>query len=765
MADWGAFVGREGDLSRLQSALAGRVRLVLVIGDAGIGKSRFVAEGLSRASADGMLTVGGGCLPLTGKLPLLPVADVLSELSRLDGGGPFEAALAAAPDYVRPELARLLPRLAAGELAAAEPAEGWRHERLFTAIAELLYGVARRSPVALLVEDVHWADSASLDFLTYVVRAVRDSAMSVVATCRSDEAPLDPAVADWLTHLRQDARVEEIRIGPLSESDVAVQIAALMDSAPPGELVAEVYARTEGHPFFTEQLVAAAVTDSGGVAQPVRLPARLAELLVARTARCASAGQAVLAALAVAGRPLSEIPLGEVTGLDEDAVRAAVHELTEARLLAAPADGGHGPRQALLAEAVTAELLPSERITLHERMARALETMGGETLAAEAAGHWAAAGRTGEELHARLAAARVAEQLFAYADAATHWRRTIELCETEPNADLGNGIDLAHVHIRAVDALELSGDGVQAGVVAEEAYRRFADHPDPATAAAIHLRAGYLRAFDSPTAGRPLMNEALRLFEGTPPSAEHAKAWYLYAAFFLTHYEAPSPEKIVAALNRALEIADAAGAETLKPQILCQLAARSLVRGDVEGGFRLYAQAHNMLETSRDPWAALVLAAMETASLISVGKLEEATRVGLRGAEAARHGGVGSGLYATVLLGNTVEALLARGRIAEAAALVNPHTAGPVDRDNVLLHEYRAEIDLLRGALDAAAERLRRTNFEISPDFARDAAQRFAEVLLWAGRPIEAIEKVQRALEGAEGTEWVSTYAWVLAMG
>jgi predicted ATPase len=101
MAGWGAFVGREHDLSRLQSALARQARLTLVVGDAGIGKSRFVGEGLSRARVGGMLTVGGGCLPLTVKLPLLPVADILGELSQLDGGAPFEAALTAAPPYVR----------------------------------------------------------------------------------------------------------------------------------------------------------------------------------------------------------------------------------------------------------------------------------------------------------------------------------------------------------------------------------------------------------------------------------------------------------------------------------------------------------------------------------------------------------------------------------------------------------------------------------------------------------------------------------------
>jgi tetratricopeptide (TPR) repeat protein len=206
-----------------------------------------------------------------------------------------------------------------------------------------------------------------------------------------------------------------------------------------------------------------------------------------------------------------------------------VRELTAARLLATPAEGAPRPRHALLAEAVTAELLPGERVSLHERVAGALEAAGDETLAAEAAGHWAAAGRGDEELRARLAAADAAEQVFAYANAATHWQRAIELCPAEPDADLGDGIDVPHVYIRAVDALEAAGDRLRAGVVAEEAYRRFAHHPDPATAAVIHSRLASLRVLDSFVAALPLMQEALRLFEGAPPSAEHAWAWYRYA--------------------------------------------------------------------------------------------------------------------------------------------------------------------------------------------------------------------------------------------
>jgi DNA-binding CsgD family transcriptional regulator len=765
MAGWGAFVGRERELTRLQSALAERVRLVLVVGDAGIGKTRFVAEGLARASATGMVAVGGGCLPLAEKLPLLPLADALSELTQLGGGAPFEAVLEAAPAYVRSEVARLLPKLAPAEPDSGEPVEAWRYERLFAGVAELLGGVAHRSPVGLLIEDAHWADGATLDFLTYLLRGGRSGAVSVLVTCRSDEAPLDSAVADWLTHVRQDAGVEEIRLGPLSQAEVGEQIGGLVQAAP-AELVEEVYIRAEGHPFFTEQLVAAAVTDSGQLAQPVALPERLAELLVARAAQCGGDARAVLNALAVASRPLTEVMLGDVTGLDPGRVRAAVHKLTAARLLAAPRDESHRPRHALLGEAVAAELLPGERVSLHEQVARALETVGDEVLAAEVAGHWAAAGRTGEELQARLSAANAAEHVFAYADAAAHWRRAIELCQVIPDDRWPVAVDVPHLYLRAVDALEASGDGVRAGAVAEEAYRQFADHADRATAALVNLRAARYRGlFDSPAAGLPLMKAALQLFEGAPPSAEHAGAWYRYASDFLMHVRGPQPGEIRAAFSRALEVAEAASATTLVPQIMCGLAQRSFYCGEVEEGFRLLARAWRVPDASADAQAVLWLTAIESDALLKVGKLEAATRVALPGVEAVNRLGLGTHSQAEILLANAVEGLLSRGRVAEAAALIDPHTTGPVTWDQQILHVCRAEIDLLRGEVDAAARRLQPIEIEPGLGTLHELGQRAAEVGLWALRHGEALEDVDRLLERLAGTERVIFCGWLLVLG
>jgi hypothetical protein len=209
--------------------------------------------------------------------------------------------------------------------------------------------------------------------------------------------------------------------------------------------------------------------------------------------------------------------------------------------------------------------------------------------------------------------------VFAYADAAAHWQRAIELCKAEPCPDFGDGIDLPHLYIRAVDALEASGDGVRAGAVAEEAYQQFADHADRATAALVNLRAARYRGlFDSPAAGLPLMKEALRLFDGAPPSAEHARAWYRYASDFLMHVRGPQPEEIRAAFSRALEVAEAAGATTLVAQIMCGLAQRSFYCGEVEEGFRLLAQAWRVPDASADAQAVLWLTAIESDALLKV---------------------------------------------------------------------------------------------------------------------------------------------------
>src|SRR5262249_26853003 len=367
---------------------------------------------------------------------------------------------------------------------------------------ELLSALAQRCGLVLVIEDVHWADSATLDFLTFLARA-GGGPLTVGVTCRSDEPRLDAQVAGWLAQVRGSWAVEEIRLRPLSREEVADEIAALVGGPPPARLGGGGYARAEGNPFFTEQLVAAAQEEAaGGVRRaPAGLPARLAELLAARAGRCSADARVVLCALAVAGRPLTEDLLAGITRSDVDAVRGALRELGSARLLAdSTAEGAYRLRHALLAEAVAAALLSGERVALHERTAQALQAAGDQMLAAEAAGPWAAAGRAAGELPARVAAAEAAKRVFGFAGAAAHWQRAIELYQQLPGAAQAADAGLPRLYLRAMDALDVAGDGQRAGALAEEAYRRFAGHPDPATAAGVPLRAPYYRGPAAPAA-------------------------------------------------------------------------------------------------------------------------------------------------------------------------------------------------------------------------------------------------------------------------
>jgi len=747
------FVGRERELSRLQAALAGNSRLLLVTGDAGVGKTRLAGEGMRRAAAGGIVAIWGACLPLAETLPLLPVVQALGELSRVADGRLLETALGAARPYVRAEVARLVPGLGAGEPDGRGAAGGWQRGRLFSAVAEVLGEAARRSAIGLVVEDVHWADAATLDLLTFLLRAPGESALTVVATCRSDQVPLDAQVAGWLAQARGSALAEEIRLGPLSRAEVAEQVTALAGQPAPPVLVDEVYARGEGNPFFTEQLAAAALTGAAASprAVPARLPARLAALLAARADRCSGQAREVLAALAVAGRPLTAAALESVTELGPDAVRRGLQELAAATLLADPGSGeASRPRHALLAEAVAGALLPAERVILHERTAAALEQSGDEALAAEAAGHWAAARRPARELPARVAAGRAAEQVFAFDQAAAHFLRSIELCHAVPDTDIPASIDLPMLYARATDALDIAGDTGRAGAMAEEAYRLFADHPDQDTAAAIHLRAAEFRLIEQPAAAYSLIEEAIRLAGPDRRSAVAAEAWHSYGTAFLST-GAGDQQASREALQRAAEIAETAGPAQLLPYCLVALADHALIRGEVDEAFALIGRARPLAEACGDGGAILWVTLEESFALSSTGQAEACTETALAGLRTAGQLGRQDSREAAMLAGNACSGLIQRGRTAEAAALIDPLTTGQPSRDNTDLHLERVEIDLLRGHIGAARQRLAQVQAIIIHRVGLFAGQHgtpqlAAELALWAGRPRDALDTVLRAL-------------------
>ena len=775
-----AFVGRARELSGLWSALAGDTRLLLVVGDAGVGKTRFVSEGL-RLAPEGLrrppggapVPIWGACLPLAEKLPFLPVMEALDALGRLDDGALLDSALAAAPQYARAEAGRLLPRLQSADPGGGRP-RGWQRGRMFAGVAELLAAAARPAGLVVVVEDVQWADSATLDFLTFLARSGPAGLITVVATCRSDEVLLEPHVTQWLAHLRGSRQVEEIRLSPLSREEAAEQVAALMGAPPPAGVADELYARGEGNPFFTEQLVADVLARPAGMgpARAAGLPARLAELLATRASGCGDAARVALAALAVAGLPLTEEQLREVSGLSLAALHEAVRELAAAQLLAeASADRRYGTRHALLAEAVAAGLLPGERRVLHERTARALEASGGDVLAAEAADHWAAAGDAAEELRARVAAAVAAERVFGYAEAAAHWQRAIELSAAGTEA----GMSLPEMYVRASDALYVAGSTESAGMLAEEAYRRFADDPDPLTAAVVHERAGRLRGLSdvflggqsAPGSGLPLVTRALELFAQAPPSAEYAEALFYYGHYLFTgkgRYEAG-----LDAVNLGFDIARTTGASALIPRMLPIPAYHHFLCGQMAEGFTVLRRGRALAESAWDGEAVILIDVYESDALLKTARFEDAAGVALRGLRTARQSGLDAFWTTSILAANAAEALIHQGRTDDAAVLIEPLTDGPPDRDHWLIHVYRSELDLLRGDIAAATlrqEQIAAVIGEVSNvDWSRESAQRMAELQLWAAQPDRALAEVQRVISKVESAGWAIFCGHSLATG
>jgi ATP/maltotriose-dependent transcriptional regulator MalT len=333
-----------------------------------------------------------------------------------------------------------------------------------------------------------------------------------------------------------------------------------------------------------------------------------------------------------------------------------------------------------------------------------------------------------------------------YAQAAEQWQRAIELCQAEPGA--AAGVDVPRLYVRAIDALFVAGDSDRARLLVEDAHRRFAGHADPATAAVVRHCTAFFRA-DDPAGARLLMEEALDLFERAPPSFDHADALLDYATIFLLYAER-RPQESLAALHRALEVAEAAGATAMIPRILSVIAFCTWVGGQVEEGFAILERGWALARAAQDGPALVWLAINESDALLKLAQFERAAEAASDGLDAARRVGLGAWDMAAILASNAAEALLALGRTAEAAAVIEPLTSGLPGRDFWLAQMTRAEVDLLRGDANAAASRWQLIHalpaIVSRVDFACESAQRYAEGALWARRPGSALDQARRAL-------------------
>src|SRR5499433_1159007 len=427
-------VGRAIEFRRLtrvlDQAVAEEPMVALVSGDAGMGKTRLVAELATVAAARGFMVLSGRCAELGDSVPYLPLADALHSAAHTSPA--LADAIAA-----RPVLGMLLPDRDNAELAGGEVI-GMARQQLFGAVLGMLAELAEKTPVLLVLEDMHWADRSTRDLLTFLSRVLHRERIAVIATYRTDDLhrghPLRAVAAELLR--LPSVIANEVR--PLRDEAMAEHLTALAQYPLEAAELEAIIRRAEGNTYYAEELLAASACGTG-------LPAGLAELLLARLQRLSAAGQQVVHAAAVAGRRVDDDLVRQACGLDEPEYEQAVREAVANQLLVPDGEEGYAFRHALLREAIYADLMPGERTRLHARLAdlladeRRLAEVPGT--AAELAHHCLASHDIQGAFSASVLAGEEAERLAAPAEAHRHYDQALSLWErvTDPEKIAGVG--------------------------------------------------------------------------------------------------------------------------------------------------------------------------------------------------------------------------------------------------------------------------------------------------------------------------------------
>jgi DNA-binding CsgD family transcriptional regulator len=735
-------VGRVEELGVLEAARGraanGEPAVVLVGGEAGIGKTRLVAELADRCRATGARVLAGGCLPAGGDgLPYAPIVEALRPLSTELGVGAVRQLIG--PSWS--ELARLLP--AFGEPASG-PAGQAAQARLFELLLGLLGRLGERAAVVLVVEDLHWADRSTRELLGFLVRNLRAERLLVVVTYRSDEPDPD-RLGPYLAELDRGGRVARLELGRLDRAATVAQLTGILDAAPAADLVEAVFVRSEGNPFFTEELLAAVRAGSGA------LPATSRDLLQGRIDGLAEQPRRVLRVAAVAGRQVSHRLLAAVAGLDDQELEGALRQAVAHQLLVTgPGEGGYRFRHALLWEVVDAGLLPGERARLHAGYAHALTqqpelaTGSPAVAAAELAAHWDAAGELVRALPARVQAGLAAERARAFAEAWRHYERALELWERVADPGRPAGLDRVGLLARAAEAVAFTGAAGDAVGLLEDALSRLDPGADPVRAAVLLARLGTHRRVAGDEAGAlAALTQAEGLVTGAPPSPEVARVLGACAYGLLLRAR---PEQAIACSEAAIAAARAVGARAEEATALRVLAAGLAGVGDVERGLDLLLEARRLAEEVGDAEAVMGTYMTACPLLHWAGREREAVEDAQQGYRRAHDLGL-EHATGSFVAGNLGFRLLETGRWAQCEQLTGEALAGDT-WGAFNLRVVRGVLLARRGAFTAAQEELDLA-LRLSPPYLRDSVWLGqAEFALWAGRLDQAATAVAAGLGG-----------------
>ncbi|GAB3873001.1 helix-turn-helix transcriptional regulator [Kibdelosporangium lantanae] len=550
-----SLVGRQGELARLRSALAtasnGQARTVLLSGDAGIGKSRLLAELVAEAEAAGATVLTGRCLDVdVAGLPYLPFVEALGQLT------PGQRAVANS----RPMLNRLVAGLS-DAVPTWDDNPAMEQLRVFDAVLGLVTDLAAERPMLLAIEDLHWADASTRDLVLFLVSRLHTQRVLVVGSWRADDLHRRHPLRPLLTQLTRLSTVESMALPPFTRTDAVEFVSALADGTLPMTTVRKIAERSEGNPFFCEELTAV-YGDGAGV------PTGLAELLLSRVERLSAPARRVVRAVAVASGKVKHPSLAAVCELDEDVLEEALREAVQLNVLV-PVDACYTFRHALLREAVYADLLPGERVRLHAGYADVVERP------ASVAHHSVRSHDLPRALAASVKAANHAAKVYASGEKLRMVEQALELWSAVPDPEEVSGTTEVMLLRMAATSAGAIGETDRAIEFARSAVAKADELDDPELSAATrHELIVAMFALDDRSAGLDVIVErAWELVRDRPPSLARARILSLMARSWVWTVDvALDIDELRAYAEEAIDNAKQVGAASVEVDGLVTLA-------------------------------------------------------------------------------------------------------------------------------------------------------------------------------------------------
>ncbi len=684
-------VGRTDQRARLRGVLdeviADGSRFVLLGGDAGVGKTTvidaFTADLFSALADRKAQLVRGQCVPLGGDgLPYAPIVGTLRDLVAQHGREQvLEWAGAAAP-----ALGVLLPDL------TGRPPEGDSIRlQLFEAVTRLWERASEHAPLVVVLEDLHWADESTRHLLRFGARALTDAPVLILASYRTDELNRKHPLRPFLAEVGRLPAAVRIDVPSLNRAEVAELLTGLLERPPSNAVVDTVFRRSEGIPYFVEELARSATRGC------IDMPDTLRDALNVRVQNLSGEAQEVVELAAVAGNRVEHALLAAAAGGAAVELDSGLREAIDSAVLTAD-ETGYSFRHALLREVVHDDLLPGQHARLHAKFAALLEEhpelVNPGTAPLEIAHHWSAAHEATKAFTWSITAAR--SGAAAYHEALKMYERALELWDQvdDPVAIAGSR---ASVLKQAATAASNAGEEERALALVNAALAESGPGTAPEERiSALMLKAGLQAGLLRPGAVEPMREAMAQLPEDADPVLRGRVLEALARRLMLSG----EVEEGVATARAAVAASTGIGSAS----------AESHARNTLATGLgAIGAEAEAMAEWERAGALArgttkteLRFAINYSDALNLTGRYADAASQALAGIELARDRGLERSV-GSMLAGNAAEPLIALGQWSRAAAMIDRALElDPPPHHRAHLRLLQAWLRIWRGELDEA---------------------------------------------------------------